>query len=283
MGEGSEKATGSMMSNTESAIKPNNIIKIDLKDGSSAWFMVMVAIIGWMVVQIIINEDYREAFNEIRPGLGLTLYVTAGSFVASMILGLLIGVARLSRNRVIETVARVYIEFVRGMPMLVWLFLIALVLTVDVIDLINFVLRTEIKARSVSFAWRGSIALSLFYAAFLAEVFRAGIQSVDGGQKEAGRALSLTENQVLRRITLPQALRNTLPAIGNDLIALMKDTSLISVIAAAELTYKARIYSGSSFRFREAFFVLAVFYVTLTLVLSLLLQWWERRIAVPGR
>lgn len=260
-----------------------HVTKVDLKEGFPWWLVVMGGIITWMVIQVVVNEAYAEAFDAIILGLQLTIVVTAGSFLASMVLGLMLGIARLSRNRVIETIARVYIEFVRGMPMLVWLFVIALVLTVDAVDLVNFVLGTEFRARSISFAWRGAIALSLFYAAFLAEVFRAGIQSVDRGQKEAGRALSLTERQIMRKITLPQALRNTLPAIGNDLIALMKDTSLISIIAGAEITYQARIYSGSSFRFREAFFVLAVFYVTLTLILSLLLQYWERKIATPGR
>jgi polar amino acid transport system permease protein len=255
----------------------------DFREGFPYWLVVMLGIIGFMVFQIIVNDQYREAYTEILPGLRLTLIVTAGSFFASMFLGLFIGVARVSSNRFLETISRVYIEFVRGMPMLVWLFLIALVLAPDAVDLINKILGTDVKTRSVSFAWRGAIALCLFYAAFLAEVFRAGIQSVDSGQKEAGRSLGLTDRQVLRKITLPQAFRNTLPAFGNDLIALMKDTSLISVIAGAELTYNARIYSGSSFRFREAFFVLAVFYVTLTLVLSLLLQVWERRLAIPGR
>ena len=255
----------------------------DFREGFPYWLVVMLGIIGFMVFQVIVNDQYREAYTEILPGLRLTLIVTAGSFFASMFLGLFIGVARVSSNRFLETISRVYIEFVRGMPMLVWLFLIALVLAPDAVDLINKILGTDVKTRSVSFAWRGAIALCLFYAAFLAEVFRAGIQSVDFGQKEAGRSLGLTDRQVLRKITLPQAFRNTLPAFGNDLIALMKDTSLISVIAGAELTYNARIYSGSSFRFREAFFVLAVFYVTLTLVLSLLLQVWERRLAIPGR
>ena len=255
----------------------------DLKEGFPYWLAIMLGIIGFMVLQVIVNDAYREAYEEIIPGLKLTLILTAGSFVASMLLGLFIGVARVSSNRFLETISRVYIEFVRGMPMLVWLFLIALVLTPDAVDLVNSIFGTDIRTRTVTFAWRGAIALCLFYAAFLAEVFRAGIQSVDYGQKEAGRALGLTDRQVLRKITLPQAFRNTLPAFGNDLIALMKDTSLISVIAGAELTYSARIYSGSSFRFREAFFVLAVFYVTLTLILSLLLQLWERRLAIPGQ
>lgn len=263
-------------------IESNHVTKLDLRSGFPYWFALMVGVILFMAIQVVVNENYREAWNEIIPGLTLTLIVTAGAFAASMVLGLALGIARLSRNRLIETIARVYIEFVRGMPMLVWLFVIALVITPDLVDGFNSVTGQDFRARSVSFAWRGGIALSLFYAAFLAEVFRAGIQSVPSGQREAGRALGLSTRQVLQKISLPQAFRNTLPAIGNDLIALMKDTSLISIVAAAEITYQARIYSGSTFRFRESFFVLAMVYVVLTLVLSLLLQFWERRIATPG-
>jgi polar amino acid transport system permease protein len=87
----------------------------------------------------------------------------------------------------------------------------------------------------------------------------------------------------MRLIVLPQAVRNMLPALGNDLIALMKDTSLVSVLAVRELTQMARLYSGSTFRFREAFFILMVIYVVLTLGLSLLLRWYEKRVAIPGR
>ena len=131
--------------------------------------------------------------------------------------------------------------------------------------------------------WRGGAALCLFYAAFIAEVFRAGIQSVDHGQVEAGLAVGLSRWQTNRHIVLPQALRNALPALGNDFIALMKDTSLVSVLAVSELTQEARIYSGSSFRIRESFFILAVLYVSLTLLLSLVLQVWEKKLEIPGR
>ena len=126
-------------------------------------------------------------------------------------------------------------------------------------------------------------ALSLFYAAFIAEVFRAGLQLpvVDG--LNAGRAIGLSGFQIMRRITLPQAFRNMFPALANDLIALMKDTSLLSVIAVRELTMMARLYTGSSFRFREGFFILAVMYVILTLSLSLVLRRIETRMEIPGR
>jgi len=241
------------------------------------WLIVMVGIIALMAFAILTNEHYQEAWENIIPGLKITLYLTVGSFVVAMPLGLLIGMGRLSRNRLINTVSQVYIEFIRGMPMLVWIFVVAFVLTPDFADLIG------VKTRDIDEIYRGAAALCLFYAAFIAEVVRAGVQSVDQGSIEAGYATGLSRWQVTRFITLPQALRHSLPALGNDFIALMKDTSLVSVLAVNELTQEARIYLGSSFRTRESYFILAVLYVALTLALSLLLQWWERRLRIPGR
>ena len=199
-----------------------------------------------------------------------------------VMLGVLWGVAVLASIRqdiavvIIRNTATLYIEFVRGVPMLVWIFTIALVIVPSFQSLL------DLEPRAINEAMRATIALSLFYAAFIAEVFRAGIQSVPAGQIEAGKAVGLREGQIMRTITLPQAVRNMLPALGNDLIALMKDTSLVSVLAVNELTQMARLYAGSSFRFRESYFVLVILYVTLTLCLSLLLRWYERRIAIPG-
>ena len=248
------------------------------------WLAAMLLIIGAMVVAIVFNEAYREAFRNIFPiplrlteGILMTFYLTFGSFVVAIVIGLLLGLGRVSKNAVLSNVAGLYIEFVRGVPMLVWLFLIALVLVPDFADLV------EMESRSISQALRAGAALSLFYAAFIAEVFRAGIQSVPREQAEAGRALGLRDRQVMRRIVLPQAVRNMLPALGNDLISLMKDTSLVSVLAVREVTQMARLYSGSTFRFRESFFILVIIYVVLTLGLSLILRWYERRIAIPGR
>jgi polar amino acid transport system permease protein len=240
------------------------------------WLLVMLLIIGWMAVQVLTTDRYGEAWDNIVPGLRTTLFLTFVSFAIAMPLGLAIGLARLSKNRVVNTLAQVYIEFVRGMPMLVWLFVVAFVLTRDLADLLN------VRTRDIDMLYRGAAALSLFYAAFIAEVFRAGIQSVDPGQVEAARAIGLGRFQIQRSVVLPQALRNALPALGNDFIALMKDTSLVSVLAVGEITYEARIYLGSSFRIRESYFILAIMYVTMTLVLSLSLQWWERRLEIPG-
>jgi len=243
----------------------------------SAWLWIMLGIITLMALEILFNDAYQEAFREIVPGLKLTFYITIGSFLIAMPLGLFIGLGRLSKNSVINTISRVYIEFVRGMPMLVFIFVVAFVLTKDFADLFGM------KTRTIKNEWRGVAALSLFYAAFIAEVVRAGIQSVEHGQIEAGMAVGLRRWQVSRRVVLPQALRNALPALGNDFISLMKDTSLLSVLAVKELTQEARIYSGSSFRIRESFFILATVYVAMTLILSLALQAWERWLHIPGR
>jgi len=267
----------------ESIEATTSVTKIDFREGFPYWLLVMIGIIGWMIWQVIFSDAYREAFDAIIPGLQSTLILTAAAFIASMFLGLFIGIARISKRPWISTPATVYIEFIRGVPMIVFIFAIALMAIPESVKALNSLFDSEIKTRSVSNLWRGGIALSLFYAAFIAEVFRAGIQSVPMGQIEAGKALGLRNWQVMRRITLPQAIRNTLPALGNDLIALMKDTSLVSVIAAAELTYNARIYQGSSFRVRETFFILMVIYVTMTLILSLLLRAYETRLATPHR
>jgi len=241
------------------------------------WLFVMVGLIGLMVVAIIFSDAYQEAFREIIPGLKITLYLTVGSFAASMPLGLFIGLGRMAKSKIISTISTVYIEFVRGVPMIVFIFTIAFVLTPDFADLIG------VRTRDIPTVWRGGAALCLFYAAFIAEVFRAGIQSVDKGQTEAAKAIGLSNSNTMRFIVLPQALRNTLPALGNDFISLMKDTSLVSVLAVPELTQEARIYSGVSFRIRESFFILVVIYVTLTLGLSLLLRLWEKYLEIPDQ
>jgi polar amino acid transport system permease protein len=248
------------------------------------WLLAMLTIIGALVVAVIVSPDYQEAFDNILPlpfdwtkGVVMTFYLTFGSFIVATGLGLVIGLARVSRRAWPRNIAATYIEFVRGIPMLVFIFVIALVIAPDFAHLISQ------PSRAFPMALRAATALSLFYAAFIAEVFRAGIQSVDREQSEAGRALGLSERQITRRIVLPQAVRNMLPALGNDLISLMKDTSLVSVLAVREVTQMARLYSGSTFRFRESFFILVVIYVVLTLGLSLILRWYEKRIAIPGR
>ena len=125
---------------------------------------------------------------------------------------------------------------------------------------------------------RAIFALAITYGAFLAEIFRAGIQSIGRGQMEAGRSLGMSYGQTMRHIILPQAVRNVLPALGNDFVAMVKDSSLVSVLAVRDITQVSRLYAGSTFRFREAYVTVSVMYLTITVVLSLLVQLMERRL-----
>jgi polar amino acid transport system permease protein len=125
---------------------------------------------------------------------------------------------------------------------------------------------------------RAIVALSVTYGAFLAEIFRAGIQSIGRGQMEAARSVGMSYAQAMRYIILPQAVRNVLPALGNDFVAMVKDSSLVSVLAVRDITQVARLYAGRSFRFREAYITLSTMYLTMTVVLSLLVQALERRL-----
>ena len=125
---------------------------------------------------------------------------------------------------------------------------------------------------------RAIIALSVTYGAYLAEVFRAGIQSIVKGQMEAARSLGMSSGQSMWYVILPQAIRNVLPALGNDFVAMVKDTSLVSVLGVRDISQVARLYSGTTFRFRESYIILAVMYLTITVVLSLIVQFVERRL-----
>ena len=238
----------------------------------NSWVFIMLALITWMIYTIISGDEYVKAFNFIIPGIRITFGATFVSFLIALILGLFLGIGRISDNTFLSTISRTYIEFVRGIPILILIFTMAFVVVVDAAEFLN------INNGNVPMIIRAIIALSVFYGAYIAEVFRAGIESVPVGQREGGASLGLSERQVMRHIVLPQAFRNMLPALGNDFISMMKDSSLLSVLAVQDLTYKGRLYSGSTFRFQETYLVLTVLYLCITLLLSGLQRRLERRL-----
>ncbi|MBX7252060.1 MAG: amino acid ABC transporter permease [Candidatus Promineofilum sp.] len=260
------------------------------------WLVAIIGFLGLMLLLILTNEDYNRAFNFIRGGFGgveglgdggwegfigtgitLTIYTTLVAFAIALLIGLLAGLGRVSQNAVIRNVAITYVEFIRGVPTLVLIFTVAYVIVPAVADTLG------ISGQIITPAVRGISALSIIYGAFLAEVFRAGIESVPGGQMEAARSLGLNGGQAMRHVILPQAIRNVLPALGNDFIAMLKDSSLISVLAVRDITQQARLFAGSTFRFRESYLVLTFLYLTMTIALSLLLRWYERRLRQNAR
>lgn len=236
------------------------------------WLLIIFGFLVLMGVLILTDEEVSQAAGFIIPGITLTLYITLGGFFLAMIIGLMAGLGRISRNPITRTIAITYVEFIRGVPTLVLILTLAFVLVPNIADALG------VDNRDISVELRGILALAIIYGAFLAEIFRAGIESISVGQMEAARSLGMTYRQAMQYIILPQAIRNISPALGNDFIAMLKDSSLMSVLAIRELTQRARLHAGSTFRFPESYLVLTFFYLTMTIILSLLLRWYERRI-----
>ena len=242
------------------------------------WGAIIVAILLWMAWQILTKENYELAWTRIAPGLRLTITSTLQAFTIALIIGMVAGMGQISRNVVSRNVARTYVEFIRGIPILPLIFTVALIVVPEVTDALNSRLDAwfgwEFK---LSFQMRATVTLALIYGAYMAEIFRGGIQSVPPGQSEAGRSLGLTRRQTMSSVVLPQAMRAIIPPLGNDFIAILKDTSLLSVLGVLEITQRGRQFSASTFKFREGYFVVSFIYLLLTLSLSLLLSLLERR------
>lgn len=236
------------------------------------WAVLLGGIIAWLGWLSLFSDHYREAWDRIAVGIGFTVRATFAAFAISLVLGLMLALGRLSPNVVARNIARTYIEFVRGVPMLPLIFFLALVIVPEVAGWV------DIENSSISTEWRGVIALAVIYGAYIAEVFRGGVLSVHSGQMEAALSLGMTRRIALRRVIFPQAMRAAIPPLGNDFIALLKDTSLLSVLAVAEVTMRARQYAAGSFHFRESYVVLVFIYVCLVAVLSLALGQLERRL-----
>jgi polar amino acid transport system permease protein len=256
------------------------------------WFFAIILIAIYAFIIISTNEEYNAAFLFIKVGLAITIKTTLIAYSIAILFGLLAGLGRLSKNIVINNLARLYVELIRGIPILVLIFFIALVGVPVLVDGLNnfgywlsekgipFLgkLFTAITNQDISMNIRAIIALAVTYGAYLAEIFRAGIQSIVKGQTEAARSLGMSTSQAMRYVILPQAIRNVLPALGNDFVAMVKDSSLVSVLAVRDITQVSRLYAGSTFRFRESYITLAVMYLTMTVLLSLLVQLLERRL-----
>ena len=242
------------------------------------WSLIILSVLGWMCWQILTNDNYELAWERILPGLGLTITSTIQAFAIALVIALIIAMGQMSRNVVFRNLSRTYVEFVRGIPILPLIFTVALILVPELTKAINGPLENwfgwELK---LSFQMRATVTLAVIYGAYMAEIFRGGIQSIPPGQTEAGRSLGLNRRQTMNSVVFPQAMRAIIPPLGNDFIAILKDTSLLSVLGALEITQRARQFSASTFKFREGYFVLAFIYLILTLGLSLLLGMLERR------
>ena len=208
-------------------------------------------------------DPYLDILKFIPDGILVTFKVTTASICFAIILGLIAGLGRISRNMIFNSVASVYVEVVRGIPLLVQLFYIYYALG-------RFVRLPDIAA--------AIIAMSICYGAYMGEVFRAGIESIDPGQTEAALSLGFTRTQTMFHVILPQAWRTILPPLGNESIALLKDTSLVSILAVADILRRGREFASETFTYFETYTVIALVYLLITLSLSKLVSILEKKL-----
>lgn len=223
---------------------------------------------GWYVV----DPSTPKGLSNLRfliSGLEETVLLSFTAILISVTIGLLIALPGLSSNIYLRSLNRVYVEFIRAIPILV------LILWV-------YYGMPQISGISISVFWAGVFALALSDSAFEAEIFRAGIQSIDKGQYEAAHSISLSYADTMRFVILPQAIKRILPALGNQLIYMLKMSSLVSVIGMQELTRKANELVVTEYRPLEIYTILVLEYLVLILLVSAAVRWLERRMNSKG-
>jgi polar amino acid transport system permease protein len=274
------------------------ILPLDLDVIHLPWWALFI-LLAFILISFLISFSprYLDAFNFLIDGVKLTIIVTLASFLLALTFGLIAGLGRISNNVVFRNVSTLYIEVVRGIPLLVQIIYFAFVLTPLLVDMLNALghfffsflsigpleelwrALANLHIQDVDMVVRAILGLAFGYGAYEAEVFRAGIESIAKGQMEAARSLGMSQRQAMRHIILPQAIRRVLPPFGNDFIAMLKDSSLISVLAVRELTHLGKLNRARTFRTFETWNTVAFLYLILTISLSLLVKLLERRMA----
>ena len=218
-----------------------------------------------------INFDLMvQAMPLLLTGAAVTVQITALSVLLGIIIGLFVGIARISTYRVIHLIAAVYVDFLRGTPLLVQIFLVYFALPV-------------VTGQRIDPFVAAIAACSINSSAYVAEIFRAGIQSIDAGQMEAGRSLGMSWLQTMRYIIVPQAARRVIPPLGNEFIALLKDSSLVSVIGFEELTRRGQLIIARTYASLEIWLCVAIIYLVMTVSISRLVAWLERRYKIDDQ
>lgn len=209
-----------------------------------------------------------ESLPYLLKGALVTLELTAAAVAMGLIIGLAMALARLSNIKAVHWFAAAYIDFLRGTPLLVQIFLIYY----GTPQLFDFVPPDNFRFMS------GILAMGFNSGAYIAEIFRAGIQSIDRGQTEAARSLGMSHWQSMRYIILPQAVKRVIPPLGNEFIAMLKDSSLVMVIGIEELLYSGKIVVGRTFQPIPIYVTVALIYLAMTMFISKLVAIAERRL-----
>jgi len=224
---------------------------------------------GWYVVNPTIPKGMSN-LEFLVSGLSYTVLLSVTAISISVVVGLLIALPGLAANRYLRGLNRVYVEGMRAIPILVLILWVYYGLP-------------QVAGFTLTAFWAGVIALAVSDSAFEAEIFRAGIQSIDKGQFEAAHSISLNYTDTMRFVILPQAIRRILPALGNQLVYMLKMSSLVSIIGMQELTRKANELVVTEYRPLEIYTVLLLEYLVLILIVSAGVRWLERRMQADVR
>ncbi|MDX1435545.1 MAG: amino acid ABC transporter permease [Anaerolineales bacterium] len=273
------------------------------------WWILILLLAGVLfLITITTNADYQEIVDFIIVGVIVTVRITIYAWIMAQTIGLLTALGQLTSKERTErgfggfikwwlrvaynNLATLYVQVIRGVPTLVLIFYVGLfAFPAVVVPFINWVgsllagigpiseenALATMTNRDISFEVRGIVALAISYGAFSSEIYRAGIQSIERGQIDAAKALGLSWFKIFRHIVFPQAIRRILPPMGNDFIALLKESSLVGVLGVGEITQLGRKYASASFQFSNVYVVLAYLYLVMTLLLSMGVKFIERR------
>jgi polar amino acid transport system permease protein len=241
---------------------------------SIVW-LVLVGLLAGALLMIRVQPSYMlKNYNIILQGAGATIGVSLASIAIATILALLGSVSRLSSNPIAQGISGFYVSVIRGTPLLIQIYVIYLGLPQIGTQLIKLGYPTVGKLFIMDAIPAGILALSLNYGAYMTEIFRAGLQSIGYGQREAALAIGMTPWQVMRRIILPQAIRIIIPDVGNQFIAMQKDSALVSVMGVWEITYLATRFAKRDSKYMEMFLIAAAAYWLLTIISS----WFQNRL-----
>ncbi len=275
--------------------KRNDLIR---KLSRAPWWLLILGVLILLFVQNVQNtHPYPIVWKAVKQGITVSIKVSVMAYALALVLGLILALLRRSSNFILYQLSTLFVEAVRGIPTLVLVYYLALALIPQLIGVGNDlgdwliknpiqlpVIDTEISLRGLGQElatyrprdfdnlYRAMIALAISYSAFLSEIFRAGIDSVGIGQIEAARSLGMTRWQTMRLIVLPQAIRVVLPPLGNDFIAMLKESSLVSVLGVQDITRRGQTYAANTFTFFQVYNIVALTYLVLTLSLSILVK-----------
>ncbi len=253
------------------------------------WWLLVIAVICVVALLVFAKPDpFMRIVLFLRDGIGVTVRITVISFAFILVVGLIGGLGRLAKNWLIHGIASLYVEIIRGIPLLVQLLFLYFAFP-QVLDTVGAWLMKLSPALHGPGKWLVDVkpdpfvmavaGLTICYGAYMSEIYRAGIQSISKGQMEAARSLGMSYFQAMRYVILPQAVRVILPPVGNEFVALLKDSSLVSVVAVSDMTRRGREFMSSSFMSLETWTMVALLYLVMTLFASRIVAFIERKTA----